>query len=469
MARVQGRILVLLATLAAVLAQPAYCLIITGGAGPITDMGWPKGAVEVANAKGRFRYVEDPPFGGGRFRFEYRGNTTVLNETLRLLAEIRAPKLELVVHDGPGRGYATNEDDGMRVNWAFTIWNAKSFYTLNWNPTNHWQSDSPLFRAPLPAPRIDVYVEEDGPIKWNNVKVPEGVDVIDERACAAPVDVTGGGVVTGTVYGMRTGKPIEGAAITLEVRSGDADPENPPEATTDEDGRFTVTEIPKGSYGINVQAEGYADRKAGYFGNTSGRSYTDALVYLATACEFEGTVVDSGGKPVEGARVRARDAIALNGKGYKMIIDPEPAVTDAQGHFVFPMLPEGHIGLWCMGGWYSQNHGELYEVTTPPRSPNAKPIRITVYGTGTIQVKVKGPDGKPFSGDAGVSLGQTPNSVGRWGGGGKVKEDGTFQFNDVPPDEYRIGLGHSFQEEDPTARVITVKSGKTVEVVLTKP
>ena len=30
------------------------------------------------------------------------------------------------------------------------------------------------------------------------------------------------------------------------------------------------------------------------------------------------------------------------------------------------------------------------------------------------------------------------SKVGSWGGSAKVKEDGTFEFNNVPPGEYRI-------------------------------
>lgn len=240
----------------------AGALIMVGGSGPVTDMAWPKGCVEMANLTSRFRYIEGPPFGGGEYRFEYRGGASKFNEALAQFAEIRAPKLELVVHDGPGFAGATNRDENEFVDWAFTIWNPRAFHRLHSNPTGYYMPDAPLFRMPLPPPRIDVYVSKKGRIKWDDVKIPPDIEVVDERAEAAGITPVDGGVVVGSVYSIGTGQPIKGSAVFLEPTPTNETSTATLSAICDEDGAFVLEQIPKGTYKVVVWAKGYAALQA---------------------------------------------------------------------------------------------------------------------------------------------------------------------------------------------------------------
>ena len=51
------------------LLQPGatFALIMTGKGEPVTDAGWPAGALAVANLKSRLGWWEGPPFGGGEW------------------------------------------------------------------------------------------------------------------------------------------------------------------------------------------------------------------------------------------------------------------------------------------------------------------------------------------------------------------------------------------------------------------
>ena len=60
------RFLLLIACTAWLLPSAAFALIMTGtGNEPVSDAGWPAGALAVANLKSRVGWWEGPPFGGG--------------------------------------------------------------------------------------------------------------------------------------------------------------------------------------------------------------------------------------------------------------------------------------------------------------------------------------------------------------------------------------------------------------------
>src|SRR5262245_28308999 len=90
-----------------VIGTPTSLALITGSTGnqPVTNMGWPEGTTQVANLACRLGYWEGPPFGGGEYHFLYRSDAAVLNEALQLFARIRAPRLELLVRDGPNHSF----------------------------------------------------------------------------------------------------------------------------------------------------------------------------------------------------------------------------------------------------------------------------------------------------------------------------------------------------------------------------
>src|SRR5436305_2104798 len=80
----------------------ASALISVGSNAPVSDQNWPAGALDLANLKTRVGWWEGPPFGGGEWCFQYRGDTAAFNEAFAAFARIKSPQLLLVIHEGPG-------------------------------------------------------------------------------------------------------------------------------------------------------------------------------------------------------------------------------------------------------------------------------------------------------------------------------------------------------------------------------
>src|SRR4051812_40304803 len=93
-------VLALLILLLIASAAPALIMVHKGN-DPTQDHNWPAGSLEVANLKTRVGFWEGPPFGGGQYCFEYRGDAAAFQAALDAFAKVKAPKLELYVHEGP--------------------------------------------------------------------------------------------------------------------------------------------------------------------------------------------------------------------------------------------------------------------------------------------------------------------------------------------------------------------------------
>src|SRR5882672_6405152 len=112
-------------------AAPCASALIVGGKGnaPMKDNDWPAGAVDVANLKSRVGWWEGPL--GGKQCFQYRGDTQTFQRALDLFAQIKAPELDVIVHEGPnGSDFLKDERDpksDTSVDWALTLWNPESW------------------------------------------------------------------------------------------------------------------------------------------------------------------------------------------------------------------------------------------------------------------------------------------------------------------------------------------------------
>ena len=255
------------------LIQADSFALITVGKGYIEDRGWPQGTLDVANHHSRLMWWVGPPFGGGQYCFLYRSkDTEEFNHILRLFGKIRAPALELIVHDGPEHSHwvqrhAETKDNG-RIDWSFTVWVPKNWYRLYNKPGSLPFRYDPNFRKPLAPPRIEVYIGE-GTITWDDVKVPENVTLIDRRAVSAPVKPVGGGLLQANVYDIATGKPVSGAEVSVMQFQPSRKWKAIATDKSDANGACTISRIPTGYYDIQISSKGYAPRSAGRYRNRS--------------------------------------------------------------------------------------------------------------------------------------------------------------------------------------------------------
>src|SRR4051812_50126821 len=129
--------ILLAAVLVALPGRPAVALI-TGGEGntPINDPGWPKGAAALFNNPARVAWWEGPPFGGGQWHAECRGDAGAFNAVLADFARLDAKTKRLVVHDGVGQSFWLNLNNepekqaAARIDWVAMVWQPASWERL---------------------------------------------------------------------------------------------------------------------------------------------------------------------------------------------------------------------------------------------------------------------------------------------------------------------------------------------------
>jgi hypothetical protein len=458
----------------------ASALIIVGeGNKPVHDAGWPEGSLAVANLESRVGWWEGPPFGGGESHFLYRGDTESFTKALAAFSAIRAPAMDLIIHDGPeediflkSRDKSTNDT---RVDWTFTVWVPENWHRLYNDPRGLHAAGQPQFRQPVAAPRLDVYLGG-GQVNWTAVEVPENVRVRDERASAAGADLSGGSVVRAEFFDMDTGKPVSGARVLIEKVSWEAGTNahwnkvRIGEAISDSAGRAEIEKLPPHSVRISVTADGYAPRRLEPQSHTQP-ALLKFTVELAKAASIRGVVTDTEGKPIKGAKVRTQTELASNGFGYEDGRHYEPpdtwsVVTDAEGRFELAGLPTGYAQLYASApGYHFTDHFTIYDV------PSTNVV-LRFGRAGGISVTVTDKSGKAISQFEGNPLlinvePREGSKRGSWGGGATVKDDGTYQFENVPPGDYRINChpnpSNSNRKYTPE-RIIAVKPGEPTPV-----
>jgi 5-hydroxyisourate hydrolase-like protein (transthyretin family) len=445
---------------------PASGLIMTGrGNQAVADAGWPEGALAMANFESRIGWWEGPPFGGGEWHFLYQGNTEGFKDALATFSAIRAPALDLVIHDGPYGDSILKE----KVDWAFTVWVPASWHHLYNNPKSTFSADDPRFRRPVDPPRLDVYVGGDAGVDWVKVKVPAGVTVRDERAAPAPIRPDGGAVLRADIFDMASGKPVAGARVTVARYSGagqgpSAAYEKVAEAVSDAGGHVEIPKIPAGTYRVTAGTDGYATRVLGYerFG---ARTFKQFTVELAKSAVLQGNAADTDGKPLKGVKVYASSVMALDGRGYggheELSTD-----TDAEGRFELRGLPVGYVQLGARAQGY--HFSDLFTIHEVP----ATNVLLHLGSAGAIHGSVTDHDGRALSRYESheILINIEPkggSKAGSWGGGATVKDDGTFEFNNVPPGEYRISSRpnpSSSNRQYAPEQIIDLKAGARAEV-----
>jgi len=151
----------------------------------------PDGSARVAALSSCVGYWEGPPFGGGEWHIQFRGDGDALNQALTNFAAIKFPQLDVVIHDGPKNDQFIGnlpklgaDNTSPRVDWEFVVWEPKNWKSL-YNSTNAALArifkDDPRLGKPYPAPLLNIYIGG-GQVDWDNVKIPANVYVDDERS-----------------------------------------------------------------------------------------------------------------------------------------------------------------------------------------------------------------------------------------------------------------------------------------------
>lgn len=225
--------------------------------------------------------------------------------------------------------------------------------------------------------------------------------------------------LSGVVRGASEGTPIAGATVAAWDR--DAEPFGEAArrtATTGDDGRFTIADLPLGAMTVEASAPGHIAARLANVPvpqpaiDESGSPREIAIV-LEEGARLSGRVVKGrGGTPVEGARVNVRVVEDDRPEG------AAPSVaTDARGSFSFDGLAAGRYVLAVAAkGLPSIERGPF-----ALRAGGARPdVEIRLDARAAIAVRLLDPDGAPVEGLA-VELGRGARAAD--GGDRTVREE----------------------------------------------
>lgn len=424
----------------------------------------------VANLDSRVGWIEGPPFGGGQWTFFFRGDTAAFQEVLIAFAAIQSDRLEVVLHDGSvnspfiKRGDGVN-DDG-HYDWSFEVWVPENWNRLYNDPQSFFSADQPNFRQPVAAPRLETWLGS-AQLDWEHIRIPANVTVLDNRASAHGFKPGTGSAVRAKVTDLATGQPIAKVTLAAFQQGERTKYETVAQAEGTEAGLAVLSQLGEGRYLLVASATGYEPRLLEY-ARLGTNDYREFAVGLARPTELEGTVLDESGGPLAGVAIKAIHTLGSDGKAYPLLEPPE-AVSDSKGQFRLKGLPSGSLQIWAVKASYHQrwNPRELV-----PAEDDAPLCTLRMEATGTVRIQLMDENGRPLmhinEGEVQVHIEATEGAkIGSWGGGANVGTNGTYEFSEVPPGQYRVStkffvLGQAQAHSE----VISVEANKTTDVHL---
>lgn len=155
-------------------------------------------------------------------------------------------------------------------------------------------------------------------------------------------------------------------------------------------------------------------------------------VQLVKGVRLQGKLTDDFGEPINDARIRISDYMAINGFGYQIAGETETK-TDKGGTFEFANVPPGycHINSYKKG-FSNSDILKLYKV------PSEREVTIAITRAGMLRVVVEDKDGNAPQGKYQVDIEPEGDPIGKWGGSANLNKQGVKVFKSVPPGKYKV-------------------------------
>jgi hypothetical protein len=448
--------------------QRAHALIIGGeGNSPVADPGWPKGAAAIFNTPTRIAWWEGPPFGGGQWHAECRGDAKALGAILAGFARMDVKNKRLILHDGVGASFWLNPNRepakraAAQVDWVFMVWVPANWTRLSampgdLNPTDGRGADKG------PPSQIDVYTG--GNVRWSDVAVPPGLEVIDQRLEAHGFTLDDGAVLEGKIIDLGTHLPI---AARTRLERIEPQPKGGyqytvvTEAAADAQGRWILKKAPAGWYRIVVAAAGFVSRVAGHVQLDGQPGWYAFDSGLARSASVSGKVTDNAGQPLADVEVRLADVVSAPGDRYE---SPEAYTfkTDADGRFRSDQVPLGRATVWVHKAGYCRP-GLGQPITTP-----ANDVKLVMMKAARLEVTVDFAGGNRPGGYI-VEIGpERGSAVGTWGGSGNIDSKNQITFENIPPGRYVVQGRPNPSSANQQTKPITIdlKGGQSTAMTL---
>jgi hypothetical protein len=281
----------------------------------------------------------------------------------------------------------------------------------------------------------------------------------------AAAEKTGTAVLSGRVTAAEGGKPLRRALVRVssqELPQGRT-------VSTDAEGRWQLKALPAGSYRLSVSKGGYVEIGYGQLRPfesgkvlelSDGQTMEKLDVSLPRAGVITGRVVDEFGEPVTGARVAPMRYRYVSGQR-RLVMMAGSDTTDDIGQYRLHGLSPGEYYVSAQmspGMLFGQSDDRIgYTTTYYPGTavvPEAQRVAVTVgqetaqinfamsaSRVATISGSAVSATGRPI--DRGfLTLVTTTGGMPTMSLGNQLKPDGTFQFSNVTPGEYRVQVQH---------------------------
>ncbi|HEX6211070.1 MAG TPA: carboxypeptidase-like regulatory domain-containing protein, partial [Methylomirabilota bacterium] len=274
-------------------------------------------------------------------------------------------------------------------------------------------------------------------------------------------------MLRGVVVGGENGRPLRRAVVRLygpALREGRM-------TSTDEDGRWELSDLPAGRFNLTASKAGYVSLQYGQrrpfepgrpVELRSGQTLEHVSFNLPRGAVISGRIVDEFGDPVAEAMVTAMRYRFFNGRR-RLIPAGRVSQTDDLGQFRIYGLPPGDyfVSATMRGdmtfGMESDSRAGYAPTYYPGTGSAQQAQRISVPLGGETSgitfplmpvrtVRISGTaldaEGRPMAG-AMVILTETMESAGgammfSMGGGNRVRDDGSFTLSNVSPGEYML-------------------------------
>ena len=289
-----------------------------------------------------------------------------------------------------------------------------------------------------------------------------------------------GGRVSGRVTLLGADSPVSGARISLLPASRPSGPMGPPpQAISDQDGRFVFDQVSPGTYFLDAQKSGFAPADGSIRRETitvaAGQS-ANVLLQIQRGAAITGKVIDSTGEPLTDARVVVLRRMPMPAGGGARGLPPMPrlvavpspgAQTNDLGEFrVFGLAPGEYfvaatprsVAMFPMAAANPASERKTARTTFPttyyPGTSDqaaAQPIAVAAGAeVGNIVLTMQPVPAFRISGvvvdeeghpvpDAMVMLTADPRGGGLMGpvGNSRSLPNGRFEIDDVPAGSYR--------------------------------
>jgi hypothetical protein len=261
----------------------------------------------------------------------------------------------------------------------------------------------------------------------------------------------------------------------------------PPRTTsTDEDGRYEMTDLPSGHYTILATRGGFLPlrygqrrpREQGKIVELTDRQVVEAIdLALPKTSLISGRITDEEGEPIAGVRVLAMRSIYFDGRRQLVNASEANILTDDVGEYRIGGLVPGTYMVaarstdkWTVGAGASEETMG-YAPTYFPGTTNVADAKRITLGLGheagatdfslipgraaTVTGTAFDSKGRPFQ-NVNLALEIRSEGGGLFGtaGNAKVTADGTFTIRDVAPGDYKLRAVR--QDGDPEVAILPI-------------